>query len=135
MNHISLSLFMAIKLEYFVLCHLGRGRVWTWMYNPPMRFTILSDRWVGNTGCPAKSSTKGGHPSRSATMSFSQVQRVLTVEHYLASCSYLTCQNEFWDTFPDYPVPNKSSIISRMVNCSQPLQKHFTGLHQTLGKE
>jgi hypothetical protein len=24
----------------------------------------LSGRWVGNTGCPAKSSTKGGHPNR-----------------------------------------------------------------------
>jgi hypothetical protein len=33
------------------------------VYDPPMTFTILSDRWVGNTGCPAKSSTKGGHPN------------------------------------------------------------------------
>jgi hypothetical protein len=33
------------------------------VYDPPMTFTILSDRWVGNTGCPAKSSTKGGHPT------------------------------------------------------------------------
>jgi hypothetical protein len=32
------------------------------VYDPPMTFTILSGRWVGNTGCPAKSSTKGGHP-------------------------------------------------------------------------
>jgi hypothetical protein len=48
-------------------------------------------------------------------MSFSQVQRVLTVEHYLASRSYLTCQNEFRDTFPDSPVPNKSKV-SRLVN-------------------
>jgi hypothetical protein len=31
--------------------------------DPPMTFTILSGRWVGNTGCPAKSSTKGGHPN------------------------------------------------------------------------
>jgi hypothetical protein len=36
--------------------------VWTWVYDSPMTFTILSGRWVGNTGCPAKSSTKGGHP-------------------------------------------------------------------------
>jgi hypothetical protein len=48
-------------------------------------------------------------------MSFSQVQRVFIVEHYLASRSYLTCQNEFMDTFPDSPVPNKSTI-SRLVN-------------------
>jgi hypothetical protein len=48
-------------------------------------------------------------------MSFSQVQRVFIVEHYLASRSYLTCQNGFWDTFPDSPVPNKSTV-SRLVN-------------------
>jgi hypothetical protein len=62
MNRISLCLFMAIKFVYFVLCHLGWGRVWTWVYYPPMTYTILSGRWVGNTGCPAKSSTQGGHP-------------------------------------------------------------------------
>jgi hypothetical protein len=33
------------------------------VYDPPMTFTMLSGRCVGNTGCPAKSSTKGGHPS------------------------------------------------------------------------
>jgi hypothetical protein len=32
------------------------------VYVLPMTFTILSGRWVGNTGCPAKSSMKGGHP-------------------------------------------------------------------------
>jgi hypothetical protein len=53
--------------------------------------------------------------SRSARMSFSQVERVFIVEHYLVSRSYLTCQNEFRDTFPDSPVPNKSTI-SRLVN-------------------
>jgi hypothetical protein len=46
-------------------------------------------------------------------MSFSQVQRMLIVEHNLASRSYFTCQNEFRDTFPDSPVPNKS--ISGLV--------------------
>jgi hypothetical protein len=53
--------------------------------------------------------------SRSVRMSFSQVQRVFIVEHYLASRSYLTCQNEFRDTFPDSPVQNKSTV-SRLVN-------------------
>jgi hypothetical protein len=48
-------------------------------------------------------------------MSFSQVQRVFIVENCLASRSYLTCQNEFRDTFPDSPVPNKATI-SRLVN-------------------
>jgi hypothetical protein len=53
--------------------------------------------------------------NRSPRMSFSQVQGVFIVEHYLASRSYLTCQNEFRDTFPDSPVPKKSTI-SRLVN-------------------
>jgi hypothetical protein len=53
--------------------------------------------------------------SRSARMSSSQVQRVFIVEHCPASRSYLTCQNEFRDIFPDSPVPNKSTI-SRLVN-------------------
>jgi hypothetical protein len=44
--------------------------------------------------------------SRCARMSFSQVQRVFIVEHYLASRSCSTHQNEFKDTFPDSPVPN-----------------------------
>jgi hypothetical protein len=39
--------------------------------------------------------------SRSARMSFSHVQRVFIVEHYLASLSYLTCQKECRDTLPD----------------------------------
>jgi hypothetical protein len=53
--------------------------------------------------------------SRSSRMYFSQVQWMFIVEHYLASRSYLTCQNQFRDTFPDSPVPNKSAI-SRLVN-------------------
>jgi hypothetical protein len=62
MNRVSLRLFKAMKFVYFVLCHLGWGRVWTWVYDPPMTFTILSGRLVGDTGCPAKTSAKGGHP-------------------------------------------------------------------------
>jgi hypothetical protein len=53
--------------------------------------------------------------SWSARMSFSQVQQVFIVEHCLASCSYLTCQDVFRDTFPDSPMPNKSTI-SRLAN-------------------
>jgi hypothetical protein len=53
--------------------------------------------------------------SRSVRMSFSQAQRVFIVEHYLASRSYLNCQNAFTDIFPDSPVPNKSTV-SRLVN-------------------
>jgi hypothetical protein len=48
-------------------------------------------------------------------MSFSQVQRVFIVEHRQASRSFVTCQNEFRDTFPDSPQPNKSTL-SRLVN-------------------
>jgi hypothetical protein len=53
--------------------------------------------------------------SRSARMSFSQVQRVFIVEHYLASRSCLICQNVFRDTFPKSLVPNKYKI-SNLVN-------------------
>jgi hypothetical protein len=53
--------------------------------------------------------------SRSSRMSFLQMQRVFTVEHSLASHSYLTYQNEFRDTFPDFPVLNKSTV-SRPVD-------------------
>jgi hypothetical protein len=35
------------------------------VHDLPITFTILPGRWVGNTGCPAKSSTKGGHQWRS----------------------------------------------------------------------
>jgi hypothetical protein len=49
--------------------------------------------------------------SRSVNMSFSQVQQVFVVEHYLSSRSYLTCQNEFrGNTFPNSPVPKKSTV-------------------------
>jgi hypothetical protein len=40
---------------------------------------------------------------------------VFIVEHYLASRSYITFQNEFRNTFPESPVQNKSTI-SRLVN-------------------
>jgi hypothetical protein len=40
---------------------------------------------------------------------------VFIVKHYQASHSYLTCQNDFRDTFPDSPVSNKLKI-SRLVN-------------------
>jgi hypothetical protein len=68
--------------------------------------------------------------SRNARMSFSQVQRLFIVEHYLAYRSYVTCQSEIRDTFPDSPVPKKSTI-SRLVNRFRSLQKFVTGLHQT----
>jgi hypothetical protein len=69
--------------------------------------------------------------SRSARMSFSQVQRVFIAEHYLASRSYSFCQNEFRDTFSDSPVPNKSTV-SHLVNRFQSLQKI---LHRVLWDE
>jgi hypothetical protein len=47
---------------------------------------------------------------RSARKSFSQVQHVFIVEHYLATRSYLTCRNEFRDTFSSSSVQNKSTV-------------------------
>jgi hypothetical protein len=71
--------------------------------------------------------------SRSARMSFSQVQRVFIVEHYLASRSYLTCQNEFRDTFSILlSQTNQQYLVWWNVSVAQEL---FTGLHQTWGKE
>lgn len=32
------------------------------------------------------------------------------VKYIMASCSYLSCQNDFWDTFPSSPKPNKLTI-------------------------
>jgi hypothetical protein len=46
---------------------------------------------------------------------FRKCKRVFTVEHCLASRSYLTCRNEFRDTFPDSFVPFKSTLC-RLVN-------------------
>jgi ABC-type transport system involved in Fe-S cluster assembly fused permease/ATPase subunit len=48
-------------------------------------------------------------------MSFSQVQGVFIVEHYLASHSNLICQNASRDTFHNSHLPNKSTV-SRLVN-------------------
>jgi hypothetical protein len=41
---------------------------------------------------------------------FLTVQRAFTVEHCSSPRSYLTCLNEFRDTFPDSPLPNKSTV-------------------------
>jgi hypothetical protein len=49
--------------------------------------------------------------SRSARTSFSQVQQVFIAKNYLAPRSYLTCKNEFRDTFPESPVAKKIDNI------------------------
>jgi hypothetical protein len=71
--------------------------------------------------------------SQSARMYFWQKHWMFTVEHYMASCSYLTCQNELRDTFPNSPVPNKLAICC-FVNHFWLLQKLFTSLHHRWGK-
>jgi hypothetical protein len=54
--------------------------------------------------------------------------------------SYLTFQNWFRDTFPDSPMPDKSTMC-RLVNrfrdtgSVQDRNRLFAGLHQTRGKE
>jgi hypothetical protein len=58
MNRISLCLFMAIKFVYFFMPFRVREGMDVGVRSSNA-FTILSGRWVGNTGCPAKSSTKG----------------------------------------------------------------------------
>jgi isocitrate lyase len=76
--------------------------------------------------------------SRSASMSFSQVQRLFIVEHYLASRSYLTCQNEFRDTFPDSSVPNKSTIprlVNRFRDTERVQDRNRSGRHSALSDD
>jgi hypothetical protein len=67
--------------------------------------------------------------SPSARMSFSQVQRVLIVEHCLASRFYINCQTHFsillCHTNPNY-------LDWWTVSVTQGL---FAGLHQTWGKQ
>jgi hypothetical protein len=54
--------------------------------------------------------------SRNSRLSFSQAKRLFTVEHCLASRSYLTCQNAFCYILLDSPVWNISTV-SRLANC------------------
>jgi hypothetical protein len=46
---------------------------------------------------------------------FSLVQRVFIAENYVASRSHLIWKSEFRVTFPDFSLPNKSTV-SRRVN-------------------
>jgi hypothetical protein len=62
--------------------------------------------------------------SRSTRMSFSQVQCMFIVKHYLAFRFYLTCQNKFRDTFPDSPVQNKSRLMNHFRDSSLGCTKH-----------
>jgi hypothetical protein len=101
---------------------INKHTISLWLYKTPRR-----SRHVVTCSC------QSSFNSRSARMSFSQVQWVFIVKHYLASHSYLTCQNEFRDTFPDSPVPNKLTISHGEPFLS--LQKLFIGLHQTWEKE
>jgi hypothetical protein len=59
--------------------------------------------------------------SRSARMpSFSQVQRVFTVEHCLASRFYSNCQNEFTDSGASICIKNeeRSECMNRWTRCT-----------------
>jgi hypothetical protein len=71
-------------------------------------------------------------------MSFSQVQRVFIVEHYLSSRSFLTCENEFRDTFPDTPVPNKSTVprlVNRFRDTGRVQDRNRSGRHSMLSDD
>jgi hypothetical protein len=127
MNRISLCLFIAIKFLYFVLCYLGWGRVWTWVYDSPMTFTILSGTWVGNTGCPAKSSTKSGHPilRRFVTMVDSLQDHCLLSEVYLICTTFrelalLSSSGDwlslYWHGILTVVTNNTKKSVSTMIN-------------------
>jgi hypothetical protein len=64
---------------------------------------------------------------------FSHVQRVFIVDHYLASRSCVTCQNEFRDNVPILLCQTiRQYLVWWTVSVTQEL---FTGLHQTWGRE
>jgi hypothetical protein len=48
-------------------------------------------------------------------MPFAEVKRLFIVEHFLASRSYLTCRNEFRDTFTYSSASNKWTV-SRLAH-------------------
>jgi hypothetical protein len=77
-----------------------------WLYKSPCRSRHVVTCSSQSVSCLSTVEVQG--------CLLSEVQLVFIVEHYLASRSYLTCQNKFTDTFPDSPVPNKS-IISLLV--------------------
>jgi hypothetical protein len=75
------------------------------VYDPPMTFTIQSGSLVDNTGCPAKSSTKGDHRTVKALTAINTfaVLRLfhmffccnLGVNMLTSSCSYLSVAGSF----------------------------------------
>jgi hypothetical protein len=86
---------------------INKHTISLWLYNSPRRSHHVVTCSRQSVSCLFN--------SRSARMYFSHVQRVFIVEHHLASRPFLTYQNEFRDTFPDSPVPRRSTI-SRLVN-------------------
>jgi hypothetical protein len=84
--------------------------------------TVQQPKQATPCGNPLASVRQLCSNGRSTRMYFSQVQRVLIVEHYLASYSYLAYKNKLRDTFSDFPVPS-TSTLSRLLNCFQSLQK------------
>lgn len=62
---------------------------------------------------------------------FPQRQRVLIVEQYLISRSYLTYQKELRDKIADSFAPNIIRTVTTALCTSNSLQELFTGLHQT----
>jgi hypothetical protein len=66
------------------------------MYDPPMTFTILSGRWVGNTGCPTKLSTKDVlHDSRSFSRMMGGREKLKYLRETYSSAVYL--QGLIWE--------------------------------------
>jgi hypothetical protein len=86
---------------------INKHTILLWLYKSPCRSCHVITRSRQSVSCL---STVWVHGSL-----FSYVRWMFIVEHYLESHSYLTCQNEFMDTFPDSPVPNKSTMY-RLVN-------------------
>jgi hypothetical protein len=109
---------------------INRLTISLWLYNSPRRSRHVVT-WSHQSVVLKQSKPK---------MSFSQVQRMFVVKHYLASRSYLTSHKVFRDSL----VPKRSTVF-RLVNRFRETwrravhfkrqRRNFTGLHQTGRKQ
>jgi hypothetical protein len=94
-NHIKIFIdgCNSIKFDW-----INKHTISLWLYNSPRRSCHVATCLRQSVRCLSTVEVQG---------CIFHTQRVFIVEHYLASRSFLTCHNEFRDTFPDSPVPNK----------------------------
>jgi hypothetical protein len=104
---------------------INKHTVSLWLYNSPRR-----SRHVVKFTCP---SGRFSSNIRSKRMSFSHMNQLHIVEHYLTSRSYSTRRIDFRLHFQNLPCEtNRLSLVWLTVSVTQEI---FTGLHQTWEKQ